>query len=126
MATATKKLRSALDDVKNKRPIRSTNKLANCQPRADRVVVRLDEAETTSPGGIVVVSAEKQRPSTGVVVKVGPGRPLSAGGFQPIDLKPGDHVMFIPFAGMSVENGITRDNDHLLLREEDIVAVLDD
>lgn len=123
--SATAKMRKALSDVKSKRPI-STNQLANCRPRADRVVVKLDKVETTSPGGIVVVSAEKARPSTGTIVKVGPGRPLAAGGHQPIDLKPGDHVMFVPFAGMSVESGITRDDDHLLLREEDVVAVLDD
>jgi chaperonin GroES len=88
------------------------------------VVVKIDAAETRSPGGIVVVSQEKVRPSTGVVVKIGPGRPLAVGGYQKIDLNIGDHVMFTPYAGMTVESGITRDDDHLLLREEDIVAVL--
>lgn len=100
--------------------------LATCTPRGDRVVVRIDAVvELKSPGGILIVDRAPQRPSTGTVVSIGPGR-LDANGYrQPIeDIRVGDRVLYTPFAGMSLDSTATRDGDHLLLREDDIVAVL--
>ncbi len=88
------------------------------RPLGDRVVVRRVEKEEKA-GGIIIPDTAKERPVEGEVVAVGPGARNEAGRVIPLDVKPGDRVVFGKYAGMDV----TIDGAELLvLREGDILG----
>ena len=92
------------------------------QPLGDRLVVERDEAQTVSAGGIYLPETAKNKPSRGKVVCVGCGKQLKDGSCAPLQVKPGDHVLFLSYAG---EDFKLEDREFLLLREEDILAVIE-
>jgi chaperonin GroES len=92
------------------------------QPLGDRLVVEREEAETVTAGGIVLPDTAKDKPTRGKVVSVGEGRLLKSGTRVPLQLKPGDRVLFTSYAGDTFKVG-TR--ELLLLHEEDVLAVID-
>jgi chaperonin GroES len=92
------------------------------QPLGDRVVVQREESEEKTPGGIVLPDTAKKRPSRGVVVCVGPGRMLEDGTRAPMQINVGDRVLFSAYAGDDFKIG---DQELVLLREEDILAVIE-
>ncbi|GIX02972.1 MAG: co-chaperone GroES [Thermogutta sp.] len=92
------------------------------QPLADRVVVEREESEEKTPGGILLPDTAKKKPSRGVVVSVGPGRLLDDGTRAPLQVKVGDRVLFSSYAGDEFRMG---DQEYVLLREEDILAVIE-
>ncbi|MGD8742713.1 MAG: co-chaperone GroES [Granulosicoccaceae bacterium] len=94
----------------------------NIRPLHDRVVVRRMEEERMSAGGIVIPDAATEKPSEGEIVAVGNGKPLDNGEVRPLDVKIGDKVLFGKYAGSEVK---VEGEDLLVLREEDIVAVID-
>ena len=91
------------------------------RPLQDRVLIkRLDEEEKTK-GGIIIPDTAKEKPVEGVVVAVGPGAFVD-GKRREVDLKKGDKVLFGKYAGTDVRlEGV----DHLVMREEDILAVIE-
>ena len=92
------------------------------RPLHDRVVVRRTDAETTTKGGIVLPGSAAEKPNHGEVVAVGPGAVLDNGETRPLAVAVGDHVLF----GKYSSNEIEVDGETLLiLRESDILAVLD-
>ena len=91
------------------------------QPLGDRVVVERDESEKITAGGIVLPDSAKDKPTRGKVVSTGDGRLLDSGKRSPLQVKVGDHVLFTSYAGDNFKLG-TR--ELLLLREEDILAVI--
>jgi chaperonin GroES len=92
------------------------------RPLRDRVVVRREEKETKTTGGILLPDSAKEKPAQGVVLAVGPGALTSAGEVRPCDLNEGDKVIFGPYAGNAVK---TDDGEELLiLSESDIYAVI--
>ncbi len=92
------------------------------QPLGDRVVIARDESEDITAGGIVLPDSAKDKPARGVVKSIGDGRLLDDGTRAPFQVKVGDRVLFSSYAG----DTFTIDDDELLLmREEDILAVLD-
>jgi chaperonin GroES len=91
------------------------------QPLGDRVVVEREESETVTSGGIVLPDTAKDKPTRGKVVSVGDGRLLENGKRAPLQVKVGDRVLFTSYAGDTFKVG-TR--ELLLLREEDILAVM--
>jgi chaperonin GroES len=97
----------------------------NVKPLGDRIVVRRHEAEGRSAGGIVLPDSAKNKPQKGKVVAVGPGR-LQKDGVkrQPLQVKAGDTVLFTNWAGDEFK-GHQGDNI-LLMREEDVLAVIDE
>ena len=107
--------------------IESEHPLANCKPRGDRVVVQRDIAKKESAGGILLPdSVTRQKMPTGTVVRVGPGR-YEQGRLVPVDLKEGDRVILTNYAGLEIRDpGVSRnqEDEFVILREEDIVAVL--
>jgi chaperonin GroES len=105
MATATKK--------------KSKIKLA---PLGDRVVVERDEQEEVTTGGIVLPGSAQDRPARGTVVSVGDGKLLDDGSRGDFQVKVGDHVIFSSYAGETFKVG---DDEVLLMREEDILAIID-
>lgn len=92
------------------------------QPLGDRVVVERDQSETMTAGGIVLPDTAKDKPTRGRVVNVGDGRLLDSGNRSQLQVKVGDHVLFSSYAGDTFKLG-TR--ELLLLREEDILAVIE-
>lgn len=94
----------------------------NLRPLHDRVVVKRQEEERTSPGGIVIPDTAAEKPIRGEVVAVGPGKRLENGETRPLDVKVGDKVLFGKFAGTEVQVG---DEDVLVMREDDVMAVID-
>jgi chaperonin GroES len=92
------------------------------RPLHDRVVVRRLDQEVTSPGGIVIPDSAKEKPSEGEIVSVGNGKISENGEVRPLDVKPGDKVLFGKYSGTEVKI----DGEELLvMREDDIMAVIE-
>jgi chaperonin GroES len=89
-------------------------------PLADRVVLKRAAAEGTTAGGIVLPDAAQDKPQRGAVVAIGDGHVTSDGTRIPLSVKEGDQVIFSSYAGDEITIG---DEDYLLLRESDILAV---
>jgi chaperonin GroES len=92
------------------------------QPLGDRVVVERDESETRTSGGILLPDTAKNKPARGTVVSVGDGKLTDDGKRKPLQVKPGDRVLFTSYAGEQFKVG---ENELLLMHEEDILAVIE-
>jgi chaperonin GroES len=95
----------------------------NIRPLHDRVVVRRREEERTSPGGIVIPDSAAEKPIQGEVIAVGNGKILDNGEKRPLDVKVGDRVLFGKYSGTEVK---VSGEEVLVLREEDIMGVIED
>ncbi len=93
------------------------------QPLGDRVVVEREETEATTSGGIVLPDTAREKPARGKIVSVGDGRLLDDGTRSKLQVKSGDRVLFVSYAGESIKVG---EDEFLLMREDDILAVLED
>ena len=92
------------------------------RPLHDRVVVRRIEAEEKTKGGIIIPDTAKEKPAEGEVIAVGNGKVDDKGKLRPVQVKKGDRVLFGKYSG----NEIKIDNvDHLILREDDVLGVLE-
>ena len=92
------------------------------RPLQDRIIVRRLGGEETSKGGIIIPDSAKEKPIEGDVVAVGSGRTLDNGEKRPVDIKVGDRVLFGKYGGTEVKVG---GEDLLILREDDILAVME-
>lgn len=92
------------------------------RPLADRVVVERDEGEDRTAGGIVLPDNAKEKINRGKVVAVGDGKLNDEGKRVPLQVKAGDHVLFGKYSGDEFE---ISDDEWLLIRESDILAVID-
>jgi len=92
------------------------------QPLGDRVVVEREESESRTAGGIVLPDTAKDKPTRGVIVSVGDGKLLDDGSRGKLQVKVGDRVLFSAYAGDQFKIG---DQDLLLMREDDILAVIE-
>jgi len=91
------------------------------RPLHDRVLVKRIEEEAKTKGGIIIPDTAKEKPQEGRVVAAGSGKLLEDGTVRPLDVKAGDRILFGKYSGSE----ITLDGDeHIILREEDILAVL--
>ena len=90
-------------------------------PLGDRVVVEREEGEKKTSGGILLPDSAKDKPARGTVVSVGDGKITDKGHRHPLQVKPGDRVVFTSYAGEPFKVG---DSELLLMREEDILAIL--
>jgi chaperonin GroES len=88
-------------------------------PLGDRVVLKRQEAESKTAGGIVLPDTAKDKPQMGTVVAVGDGHVTRDGKRHSLTVKPGDKVIFSSYAGDEISVG---DEEYLLLRESDILA----
>ena len=89
-------------------------------PLYDRVVLKRDEAISKTAGGIVLPDTAKDKPQKGTVIAVGDGHISKDGKRNPLTLKVGDKVIFTSYAGDEILLG---EEDYLLLRESDVLAV---
>jgi chaperonin GroES len=91
------------------------------RPLYDRIVVKRIEEKETILGGIIIPDTAKEKPQEGEVVAVGPGK-QNDGTVVPMDVRKGDRVLFGKYAGTEIKlDGI----EHLILREEDILGVIE-
>ena len=94
------------------------------RPLADRIVVRRHDAEEKTAGGIVLPDTAKNKPQKGKILAVGAGRMLKDGTRRGLQVKVGDTVLFTSWAGDEYKEA--RGDEILLMREEDILAVIDE
>jgi chaperonin GroES len=93
-------------------------------PLGDRIVVRRKEAEDKTAGGIILPDAAKDKPQKGKVLAIGAGKLLKDGKRQGVQVKVGDQVLFTAWAGDEYKDG--HGGNILIMREEDILAVVDE
>jgi chaperonin GroES len=92
------------------------------RPLHDRVIIKRLEEEKKTAGGIVIPDTAAEKPIRGEVVAVGKGKILDNGDVRPLDVQKGDKVIFGKFSGTEVK---VDGEDLLVMREEDVMAVLD-
>ena len=92
------------------------------RPLHDRVVVRRIEADERTKGGIIIPDTAKEKPQEGEVIAVGPGARDESGKLVPIDLKPGDRILFGKWSGTEVK---LEGEELLIMKESDVMGVLE-
>ena len=91
------------------------------RPLHDRVVIRRVEEEEKSRGGIIIPDTAREKPMEGEIVAAGPGARGDDGKLQPLDVKPGDRVLFGKWSGTEVK---IDGEDLIIMKETDILGVL--
>jgi len=92
------------------------------RPLHDRVVLRRLNAEEKTAGGIIIPDTAKEKPQEGEVVAVGPGARDEDGKLVPLDLKPGDRILFGKWSGTEIK---LDGQDLLIMKESDIMGIID-
>jgi chaperonin GroES len=92
------------------------------RPLGDRVLIKRVEEEAKTRGGIIIPDTAKEKPQEGEVIAVGPGARDDAGKIQPLDVKPGDRILFGKWSGSEVK---LDGQDLMIMKESDILGVLD-
>ncbi|MDP3182906.1 MAG: co-chaperone GroES [Desulfobaccales bacterium] len=93
------------------------------KPLNDRVLVKRIEEVQVTKGGILIPDTAKEKPIEGKVVAVGPGKMSDAGNRMTLQVKAGDRVLFGKYSGNEIK---VEDEEYLMMREEDILAVIAD
>ena len=94
----------------------------NIRPLQDRVILKRVKEEEKTKGGIIIPDTAKEKPLEGMVVAVGNGKVLEDGTVRKLDVKVGDRVLFGKYSGTEVK---LEGEERLIVREDDILAVLD-
>ena len=96
--------------------------MADVKPLADRIVVRPLDPEEKTKSGLVLPDTAKEKPQEGKILSVGSGRLLEDGMVKRLEVKAGDRILYGKYAGAEVHiNG----EDYLILREDDVLAVVE-
>ena len=93
------------------------------RPLSDRILVKRIEDKETRKGGIIIPDTAKEKPQEGKVIAVGNGKVTDEGKKLPLDVKAGDTILFGKYSGSEVK---IDDKDYLILKEEDVLAVVKD
>ncbi|MEY4065231.1 MAG: hypothetical protein RIR26_1439 [Pseudomonadota bacterium] len=91
------------------------------RPLADRILVKRVEEETKTAGGILIPDNAKEKPMEASVVAVGAGKVLADGKVRPMEVKVGDRVLFSKYSGTEIK---LEGTEHLILREDDILGIV--
>ena len=91
------------------------------RPLQDRVLIKRVPEEEKTKGGIIIPDTAKEKPVEGEVVAAGPGRVQKDGSVRPLEVKKGDRILFGKYSGTDVK---LDGQEHLILREDDILAVI--
>jgi chaperonin GroES len=94
----------------------------NIRPLNDRILVKRLEEETQTAGGIIIPDSAKEKPAEGEIIAVGAGKRNDAGERIAMDVKVGDRVLFSKYGGTDVK---LDGENYLIMREDDILGVLD-
>lgn len=100
-----------------------TQVTTSIRPLHDRILVKRVEADTKTPGGLIIPENAKEKPVEGMVVAVGEGNRNKDGERIPLDVKAGDRVLFSKYSGTEVKV-VLNGGEHLILREDDVLAVV--
>jgi len=92
------------------------------RPLHDHILVKRVKEEEKTKGGIIIPDTAKEKPQEGKVVAVGKGKILEDGKVVPLDVKKGDRILFSKYAGNEVK---IEGEEHLILREDDILGVIE-
>jgi len=92
------------------------------RPLHDRILVKRVEAEQVSAGGLIIPDTAKEKPLEGEVIAVGPGRRMDDGSIRPMVLNAGDRILFGKYTGDEIKlDGV----EHVIIREDDVLAVVE-
>ena len=92
------------------------------RPLHDRIIVKRLEEQEVKKGGIIIPDSAKEKPQEGKVIAVGNGKVADDGKKIPLDVKAGDKILFGKYSGSEVK---IDDKEYLILREEDVLAILE-
>jgi len=92
------------------------------RPLQDRIIIKRVAEENKTKGGLFIPETAKEKPLEGHVVAVGNGKLLEDGKLRPLDIKAGDTVLFSKYAGTEIK---LDGENHLILREEDVLGVIE-
>ena len=92
------------------------------RPLQDRIIVKRLDGEETTKGGIIIPDSAKEKPLEALVVAVGKGKVLDDGKLREPEVKKGDRVLFAKYSGTDIK---IEGDDHLILREDDILGVIE-
>ena len=95
----------------------------NLKPLHDRVLVQRVEEEEKTKGGIIIPETAKEKPIRGKVKAAGPGKLTDDGKRMEMSVKAGDMIMFNKYAGTEIQ---IEDEEHLVMREDDILAIIEE
>jgi chaperonin GroES len=93
------------------------------QPLGDRVLVKPVEAKETKRGGIIIPETAKEKPQEGKIVAVGKGKVTEDGKTLPMEVKPGDRILYGKYSGNELK---IDDEDYLIIHQDDILGILSD
>lgn len=94
----------------------------NVRPLQDRILVKRLEEQEAVKGGIIIPDTAKEKPQEGEVIAVGNGKKKDDGTVVPLDVKAGDRILFGKYSGTDIR---IDDEEYLILREEEVLAVLE-
>jgi chaperonin GroES len=94
----------------------------NIRPLYDRLVVKRIEEKETIQGGIIIPDSAKEKPQEGEVVAVGKGKRLEDGKVIPLDVKPGDRILFGKYSGSDIK---LEGEEYLIMREDEVLGILE-
>jgi chaperonin GroES len=92
------------------------------RPLHDRLLVKRQEAETKTAGGIIIPDSAKEKPIEGEVISIGNGKILEDGNIRPLAVEVGDKILFGKYSGteIKIEGG-----EHIILREDEVLGVVE-
>jgi chaperonin GroES len=96
--------------------------MAKFRPLQDRMLVKREEEENKTKGGIIIPDSAKEKPLQGKVLSIGNGKVLEDGKVRPLDIKEGDTILFSKYAGTEIK---IMGDDLLILREEDVLGIIE-
>ena len=99
-----------------------SKKKLGVEPIGERILVERDSSEETTAGGIVLPDSAQDKPSQGTVLALGSGRILADGSRSDFTVKVGDKILFTTYGPEELNVG---DNEYLLMREDDVLAILE-
>ena len=94
----------------------------NIRPLHDRVIIKREAEERTSPGGIVIPDTASEKPTFGKVIAVGQGKVLDNGQVRALEVKVGDRILFGKYSGTEVK---VFNEELVVMREEDVMAIVE-
>jgi chaperonin GroES len=92
------------------------------RPLHDRILVKREDEKEVKTGGIIIPDTAKEKPQEGKVIAVGNGKVNDEGKKVPLDVKAGDKILFGKYSGSEVK---LDDEEYLILREEDVLAIIE-
>lgn len=90
------------------------------KPLNDRIVVKYLTPEEKTAGGIILPDSAQEKPTEAEVVAVGPGKTLDNGKLVPLEVKPGDRIVYAKYGGTEIKLGT---EEYVILRQDDVLAI---